>query len=224
MRSLTLPETNITRPNPPSAAFPRGTQGKMPEHNQSTHFSYKAASRSSAVVKFKLMNHTEHTHKGSHMDDTLARLTARLNERGQTVTCAESCTGGLLSAELTKLSGSSAWFEAGFVTYSNEAKQQFLGVKDNTLAFYGAVSEETVREMALGALIAAKADFALSISGIAGPTGGSEEKPVGTVWFGLASKQRIWAKTALFSGDRNSIRAQAVQFALDFLCEKIEEA
>lgn len=158
------------------------------------------------------------------MNNTLAKVTARLNECGQTVTCAESCTGGLLSAELTKLPGSSAWFHAGFVTYSNEAKQQLLGVKDNTLAFYGAVSEETVREMALGALIAAKADLALSISGIAGPTGGSEEKPVGTVWFGLAAKQRIWAKTALFDGDRDSIRAQAVQFALDFLCEKIEEA
>lgn len=155
------------------------------------------------------------------MNNTLAKITARLSECGQTVTCAESCTGGLLAGELTRLPGSSAWFEAGFVTYSNEAKQQLLGVKDSTLAFYGAVSEETVREMALGALIAAKADFALSISGIAGPAGGSKEKPVGTVWFGLANKQRIWAKTALFSGDRDSIRAQAVQFALDFLCEKI---
>ena len=154
--------------------------------------------------------------------DMLCEIAEQLGQNGQTVTCAESCTGGLLSAELTRLPGSSAWFRTGFVTYSNEAKQQLLGVKENTLSFYGAVSEETVREMALGALIAAKADFAVSISGIAGPTGGSEEKPVGTVWFGLASKQRIWAATALFSGDRDSIRAQAVQFALAFLHRHIK--
>ncbi|MDO1510703.1 MULTISPECIES: nicotinamide-nucleotide amidase [unclassified Neisseria] len=154
----------------------------------------------------------------------LESITARLVERGHTVTCAESCTGGLLAAELTKLPGSSAWFETGFVTYSNAAKQQLLGVKANTLDFYGAVSEETVREMALGALLTAKADFALSISGIAGPTGGSDEKPVGTVWFGLATKHRIWAKTTLFSGDRDSIRAQSVQFALAFLDEKMADA
>lgn len=151
------------------------------------------------------------------VNPTLSALTDRLRERGQTVTCAESCTGGLLAAELTRLPGSSAWFGTGFITYSNEAKQQLLGVKANTLDFYGAVSEETVREMALGALIAAKADYALSISGIAGPGGGSEAKPVGTVWFGLASKQRIWAETAFFEGGRDSIRAQAVQFALEFL-------
>ncbi|STZ50875.1 Competence/damage-inducible protein CinA C-terminal domain [Neisseria dentiae] len=158
------------------------------------------------------------------MNPTLSALTARLNERGQTVTCAESCTGGLLAAELTRLPGSSAWFHTGFITYSNEAKQQLLGVKSNTLDFYGAVSEETVREMALGALIAAKADYALSISGIAGPEGGSEAKPVGTVWFGLATKQRIWAQRAFFEGDRDSIRGQAVQFALAFLNGKMEGA
>ncbi len=158
------------------------------------------------------------------MNSTLSALTARLNGRGQTVTCAESCTGGLLAAELTRLPGSSAWFHTGFITYSNEAKEQLLGVKSNTLDFYGAVSEETVREMALGALIAAKADYALSISGIAGPEGGSEAKPVGTVWFGLATKQRIWAQRAFFEGDRDSIRGQAVQFALAFLNGKMEEA
>lgn len=151
------------------------------------------------------------------MNPTLSALTARLQERGQTVTCAESCTGGLLAAALTSLPGSSAWFGTGFVTYSNEAKQQLLGVKGSTLDFYGAVSEETVREMALGALIAAKADYALSVSGIAGPAGGSEAKPVGTVWFGLATKQRIQARTAFFEGGRDSVRGQAVQFALDFL-------
>ena len=96
-----------------------------------------------------------------------------------------------------------------------------MGVSQATLDYYGAVSEETVREMALGALLAAKADFSLSISGIAGPTGGSDEKPVGTVWFGLAAKQHIWATTALFEGNRDAVRTQAVQFALAFLLEKM---
>ncbi|MDO5639535.1 MAG: nicotinamide-nucleotide amidase [Neisseria sp.] len=153
--------------------------------------------------------------------NTLEAVTARLLAHNHTVTCAESCTGGLLAAELTRISGSSAWFDMGFVTYSNEAKQQLLGVNPATLDYYGAVSEETVREMALGALLAAKADFALSISGIAGPTGGSDEKPVGTVWFGLADKQHIWAKAALFEGSRDAVRAQAVEYALVFLSEKM---
>ncbi|MFC3873472.1 CinA family protein [Neisseria musculi] len=158
------------------------------------------------------------------MNSVLSALTDRLSERSQTVTCAESCTGGLLAAELTRLPGSSAWFHTGFITYSNEAKQQLLGVKSNTLDFYGAVSEETVREMALGALIAARADYAVSISGVAGPGGGSEDKPVGTVWFGLAAKQRIWAQSVLFEGGRDSIRGQAVKFALEFLNSKTQEA
>ena len=128
------------------------------------------------------------------MDTLLQQVTQKLAERGETITCAESCTGGLLAASLTRLPGSSAWFKTGFVTYSNQSKQQLLKVNAATLNHYGAVSEETVREMALGALIATKADYALSISGIAGPDGGSEDKPVGTVWFSLATKQRIWAK------------------------------
>lgn len=148
------------------------------------------------------------------MDSLLQQVTQKLAERGETITCAESCTGGLLAASLTRLPGSSAWFETGFVTYSNQSKQQLLKVNAATLNHYGAVSEETVREMALGALIAAKADYALSISGIAGPDGGSEDKPVGTVWFSLATKQRIWAKQQHFSGDRETIRTQAVYFAL----------
>ncbi|EGV35148.1 nicotinamide-nucleotide amidase [Neisseria weaveri] len=155
--------------------------------------------------------------------DILEAVTSRLHAHKQTVTCAESCTGGMLAAKLTQLPGSSAWFDTGFVTYSNEAKQQLLGVQAQTLDHYGAVSEETVREMALGALLAAKADYSLSISGIAGPTGGSDDKPVGTVWFGLASKQRIWARTALFEGGRDKIREQAVAFALAFLADHLPE-
>ncbi|OAM29458.1 damage-inducible protein CinA [Eikenella sp. NML03-A-027] len=156
------------------------------------------------------------------MDTLLQEVTQQLAQRGETITCAESCTGGLLAAALTRLPGSSAWFETGFVTYSNHAKQQLLNVNAATLSHYGAVSEETVREMALGALITTKADYALSISGIAGPDGGSEEKPVGTVWFSLATKQRIWAKEQHFEGDREAIRTQAVRFALILMKKYLE--
>ena len=152
----------------------------------------------------------------------LQNLASNLATQNLKVTCAESCTGGLLAANLTRLPGSSAWFDMGFVTYSNEAKQQMLNVNPSTLAHYGAVSEEVVREMALGALISSKADYALSISGIAGPAGGSEEKPVGLVWFGLASKKRIWAESKIFNGDRDQIRAQAVQHAVQLLLSKLD--
>lgn len=147
----------------------------------------------------------------------LEYIAAELTARKQTVSCAESCTGGLLAAALTSMAGSSAFFDRSFVTYSDKAKQQVLNVNADTLRHYGAVSEETVREMALGALIAAKSHYALSISGIAGPDGGSDDKPVGTVWFGFATKQRIWAKHHLFEGDRSQVRSQAVQYALAIL-------
>lgn len=149
--------------------------------------------------------------------NTLESLTAKLAAKYQTVTCAESCTGGLLAARLTHLGGSSAWFETGFVTYSNDAKRRLLGVKQETLSAYGAVSAETVREMAEGARRAAGADYAVSISGIAGPGGGSAEKPVGTVWFGLASAQGVQAERKHFEGDREAVRMQAVAFALEWL-------
>ena len=152
----------------------------------------------------------------------LQNLASNLSTQNLKVTCAESCTGGLLAANLTRLPGSSAWFDMGFVTYSNEAKQQMLNVNPTTLAHYGAVSEEVVREMALGALISSKADYALSISGIAGPGGGSDEKPVGLVWFGVASKKRIWAEFKVFNGDRDQVRAQAVQHAIQLLLSKLD--
>ena len=152
----------------------------------------------------------------------LQNLASNLSTQNLKVTCAESCTGGLLAANLTRLPGSSAWFDMGFVTYSNEAKQQMLNVNPTTLAHYGAVSEEVVREMALGALISSKADYALSISGIAGPAGGSEDKPIGLVWFGLASKKRIWAESKTFKGDRDQVRAQAVQHAVQLLLSKLD--
>lgn len=151
----------------------------------------------------------------------LQKLTAALLRGQYTVTTAESCTGGLLAAELTRRSGSSAWFETGFVTYSNAAKQKLLGVRDKTLATYGAVSEKTVGEMAAGARYAAGADYALAISGIAGPSGGSADKPVGTVCFGLATKDAVFTGQKHFTGDRDAVRAQAVTHALTWLAEKL---
>lgn len=151
-----------------------------------------------------------------------------LGQLGATLTTAESCTGGWIAKVITDVPGSSAWFERGFVTYSNEAKQQLIGVSPQTLEAYGAVSEGVVREMALGVLAAAQADYAVSVSGIAGPDGGSEEKPVGTVWFGFASKQGTTiAKVQCFDGDREAVRRQATEFALqilwdDFLKNKLD--
>lgn len=107
----------------------------------------------------------------------------KLKADGRWITCAESCTGGGIAKAITDIAGSSAYFDRGFVTYSNAAKHDLLGVAEATLTAHGAVSEAVVREMAVGALHAAKADLALSVSGIAGPEGGSAEKPVGTVWF-----------------------------------------
>lgn len=145
---------------------------------------------------------------------------ARLRQRGATVTAAESCTGGWIAKVLTDIAGSSAWFERGFVTYSNEAKAQMIGVQPSTLTRWGAVSEQVVSEMAAGALQAADADYAMSVSGIAGPDGGSAEKPVGTVWFGFASRggQGV-ARVQHFSGDREAVRRQSVTYALETLRE-----
>lgn len=149
----------------------------------------------------------------------LIRLTQRLARFQHRITCAESCTGGLLASAFTALSGSSAWLEMSFVTYSNQAKQQLLGVSTDSLEKYGAVSEPVVREMAMGALLKAQADMAIAISGIAGPTGGSLEKPVGTVWFGVAVAQQTFAICQHFDGNRTEIREQAVNFALAWLLE-----
>lgn len=147
-----------------------------------------------------------------------------LKAQRATVTTAESCTGGWIAKTLTDIAGSSAWFERGFVTYSNEAKAQMIGVSEATLEAHGAVSEQVVAEMAVGALRAAKATFALSVSGIAGPDGGSEEKPVGTVWFGLAcaSGQGI-THVERFDGDRESVRRQATIFALRMLWQQFRQ-
>ncbi|WP_053143915.1 nicotinamide-nucleotide amidase [Erwinia billingiae] len=142
----------------------------------------------------------------------------RLLQRKATVTAAESCTGGWIAKVLTDIAGSSQWFERGFVTYSNEAKADLVGVTAASLARFGAVSEQVVREMAEGARLQARANFALSVSGIAGPDGGSAEKPVGTVWFGFAAEgKETLAQRQVFSGDREAVRRQATAWALQTL-------
>lgn len=158
-------------------------------------------------------------------DNTLRQLSLQVGEAlehlGATVTTAESCTGGWIAKVITDISGSSAWFERGFVTYSNDAKHQMIGVESSTLETHGAVSEAVVREMAQGALYAADADYAISVSGIAGPQGGSKEKPVGTVWFGFASKQDgTVAYHQLFEGDREAIRRRSTEYALQTLWDE----
>lgn len=143
------------------------------------------------------------------------RIGAALARTGGFITCAESCTGGWVAKSLTDVAGSSGWFERGFVTYGNLAKSEMLGVKPSTLEQHGAVSDPVVLEMARGALAAAAADYAVSISGIAGPDGGTLEKPVGTVWFGFAGRQRAaFSQLMHFDGDRDEVRRQAVHFAL----------
>ena len=144
-----------------------------------------------------------------------------LKARGATVTTAESCTGGWVAKTLTDIAGSSAWFERGVVTYSNEAKSQMIGVSEATLLDHGAVSEPVVVEMAIGALRAARADYAISVSGIAGPDGGSAEKPVGTVWFGVASASgQGVTQRECFAGDREAVRRQATAYALNLLWQQ----
>lgn len=157
----------------------------------------------------------------SELMELSERVGLALKARGATVTTAESCTGGWVAKAITDIAGSSAWFERGFVTYSNEAKSQMIGVKAETLAAQGAVSEPVVVEMAIGALKAARADFAISISGIAGPDGGSDSKPVGTVWFGFASVsgQGI-TRRERFDGDREAVRRQATAYALNLLWQQ----
>ncbi|WP_019271762.1 CinA family protein [Neisseria lactamica] len=154
--------------------------------------------------------------------DALHAIARSLTKNRQTVSCAESCTGGMLAAAFTSVAGSSQWFEQSFVTYSNRAKEERLGVSPATLLEYGAVSRQTVREMARGAKAAARADYAVGISGIAGPGGGSESKPVGTVWFGFAFPGGSCEEMRRFDGNRESVRAQAVAFALERLAGLIE--
>lgn len=148
------------------------------------------------------------------VDVLCARLAKLLLKRGDMLCVAESCTGGLISAACTELAGSSGWFERGFVTYSNTAKAQILGVPEALLAENGAVSEAVARAMAQGALANSQAQLGVAVTGVAGPGGGSSEKPVGTVWFAWATASHCVSGTRRFAGDRAAIRARTVQHAL----------
>ena len=153
--------------------------------------------------------------------EQLARtLGEMLLARGWHVTCAESCTGGGIGAAITAIAGSSDWFGAGFITYSNAAKQQFLGVPEDTLASHGAVSQPVVEAMARGALDRAGADMAVAVSGIAGPGGGTPGKPVGTVWIAVATHQDTVAQCRHFTGDRARVRSLTVEAALESLIQQ----
>lgn len=143
--------------------------------------------------------------------EQLGRL---LKNKRQALVTAESCTGGWAAQAVTSVAGSSAWFERGFVTYSNDAKRELLNVSRNTLRIHGAVSEQTAREMALGALARSKGTIAVAITGIAGPGGGSKEKPVGTVCFAWARAKAVETETCRFKGGRESVRRQSVVHAL----------
>lgn len=163
---------------------------------------------------------------------TAQELAAKLLDKGWSLVSAESCTGGMISSACTDLEGSSQWFERGFVTYSNAAKHELLGVDWALIDRHGAVSEEVARAMALGALRHSRAQVALAVTGVAGPTGGSPSKPVGTVWFAWGvpgssgpsmGAESAWIKTerCQFEGDRAQVRAQATLHALKTMAELI---
>lgn len=161
-------------------------------------------------------------------DKALKRLAEQLGglliERSWTVTTAESCTGGWISKVLTDVAGSSRWFARSFVTYSNEAKAEMLGVPADVLAAHGAVSEPVVLEMARGAARIARSECAISVSGIAGPDGGTPDKPVGTVWFCRLMPGYIGARMQVFGGDREAVRRQSVAAALAALIDDLQGA
>ncbi len=159
--------------------------------------------------------------------DVAQRLSARvgklLKERGLMLATAESCTGGWVAQVVTSVSGSSEWFDRGFVSYSNHSKQEMLGVRSETLDQYGGVSEEVVKEMATGALANSKAQVSVAISGIAGPSGGTPHKPIGTVWLGWAMEgAEPRCRSTHFAGDREMVRQQAVMAALQGIIETVE--
>ncbi len=158
----------------------------------------------------------------SRSDETLAKVVGeRLQLKGCTVATAESCTGGLLAGRITDVPGSSAWFGEGVVTYSNEAKVARLGVARELIEQHGAVSEEVALAMAAGIRERAGSTFGIGITGIAGPGGGTEEKPVGLVWIALAEEAGATARRLTFPGDRQFIRTLSVNAALDLLRRRL---
>lgn len=161
---------------------------------------------------------------GEQQKKTLAEEVVELLKMDElTVTTAESCTGGLLAARLVDVPGVSEVFKQGFITYSNKAKRKLLNVKKTTLKEFGAVSEKTAREMAKGAILASGADAAIATTGIAGPDGGTEEKPVGLVYIGVSVRGQMYVEEYHFEGERSEVRESTVQAALALLKKGLEE-
>lgn len=160
----------------------------------------------------------------SRIHESIQTLMQQLTSRQLRVATAESCTGGMLAQRFTSFDGSSKWFECGFVTYSNDSKERLLKVQTEVLNEYGAVSKNVAEQMALGALGNSSAELAVSITGIAGPDGGSAAKPTGTVYIAVArSNQSVKIAHHLFDGDRQSIREQAVHAAIELLIQYLRE-
>jgi len=136
--------------------------------------------------------------------------------------CAESCTGGLIAKLCTDLEGSSRWFDRGFVTYSNQAKVDMLAVDSQTIKQYGAVSQQVVEEMVSGAIQNSQSQLAIAVTGIAGPTGGSLKKPIGTVWIAIHIEGKLYSKCCLFEGNRENIRQLTAEYALEWLATLIK--
>ena len=145
-----------------------------------------------------------------------------LQQKGWLMATAESCTGGMIAAACTDLAGSSNWFERGFVSYSNAAKTELLGVDAELIARHGAVSEEVARAMVQGAIRHSRAQVAVAVTGVAGPAGGSSAKPVGTVWFGWATPAGVVSEMRRFDGDRAAVRIATVRHALQRLAELLQ--
>jgi nicotinamide-nucleotide amidase len=154
--------------------------------------------------------------------EQLTKQLAGILLSGQQKICtAESCTGGLIAKTFTDLAGSSDWFERGFVTYSDQAKSEMLAVPASLIEDYGAVSEAVATAMASGALLHSNADFSVAVTGVAGPGGGSDDKPVGTVWIALASAKQMLAKRYQFEGDRQAVRAATMLSAIELLLDLV---
>lgn len=162
--------------------------------------------------------------KGYRHFQLCEKLGSILLEQQKVLVTAESCTGGGIASAITDIAGSSAWFDRAFITYSNEAKMEMLGVEQRTLQEHGAVSQQVVKQMALGALEYSNGTVSIAVSGIAGPAGGSEDKPVGTVWFAWKVANGVeHQQQKCFSGDRITVREKAVEYAITKLIELLSE-
>lgn len=157
----------------------------------------------------------------AHISELAAKLGASLTNKKLWITTAESCTGGGISYALTDTAGSSAYIDRCFVTYSNDAKHELLGVKQEILEQFGAVSKETIEQMADGAINATNADVAIAVSGIAGPGGGTKDKPVGTVWVAVKVLDKLSVEHCLFAGNRSEVRSQVIEYSLKKAIELI---